>query len=332
MKIAYLGAGAWGFCLARLLAKKGHTVTSWSIEKELLERIHTHNEHPALPGRGIVDGMHFTGDLEQALDGAEMIVEAVTAAGVRPVFADLAARHLPHVPIVFTSKGVEQKTGLILSDIGLSLLGDTYKPCIASMSGPSFADEVSRELPTAVVCASYNKETALAVIEAFATNYFRIYHCADVRGVAFGGALKNIIAIACGIAEGLGLGTGAKAALMTRGLREIVRLAVHLGCQQETLYGLSCMGDLFLTCSSPLSRNFRFGTLLAGNYSPSDAKAKIGAVVEGAYSAITADELAKKYGIPMPITQAVVSILDGKLTPQNAVNELMQRSIKEEGV
>lgn len=331
MKVAYLGAGAWGFCLARLLAAKGFEVVSWSIDENLVTLLNSTKTHPNLKNYPINGAITFSTDLEKALHNADMIVESVTASGIRPVFKQLKACGIKsHIPIVFTSKGIEQNSGLILSDVAIQILGEEFRASLGSLSGPSFAEEVSRNLPTAVVCASYSQDTAGFIVDAFTTNFFRVYPSQDVRGVSFGGSLKNIIAIACGISDGLGLGTGAKAALMTRGLHEIVKLARAQNCRPETLYGLSGMGDLFLTCSSTLSRNFRFGNLLSQNISPDTAKKEIGMVVEGAYSAIAALQISKQVNIPMPITEQVVAILEGKIKPRDAVSELMQRSIKEE--
>jgi len=333
MKIAYLGAGAWGFTLARLLASKGFEIVSWTIEEELLKTLQKTKEHPFLKGRPIEGNVTFTSNIEEALTGAQMVVESVTAEGVRPTFELVKKVGLSkQVPIVLTSKGIEQNSDLILSDVVLSIMGLSFRSQISSLSGPSFAEEVSQKLPTAIVASGYSTTTVHKVVEAFTTPYFRIYPCHDVKGVAFGGSLKNIIAIACGISDGMHLGNGAKASLMTRGLHEIVKIAKVCGCKPQTLYGLSGMGDLFLTCSSPMSRNYRFGKLLSEGVDPAEAKKQIGMVVEGAYSAITAIQLSNKHGIPMPISQAVVDILERKIKPQEAVGLLMQRAIKEESL
>lgn len=330
-KVACLGTGAWGFCLARLLASKGFQVTSWSIDERIVDLLNSTKTHPNFPDFPIAETARFTTNLQEALHGADLIVESVTASGVRPVFQQIKACNIPATtPIVFTSKGIEQNSGLILSDVAIDILGEEHRPYVGSLSGPSFADEVIRTLPTAVVAAAYSPDTAKMIAEAFTTSFFRVYPTDDVRGVAFGGSLKNIIAIACGISDGLELGTGAKAALITRGLHEIVKLAKSQKCRPETLYGLSGMGDLFLTCSSSLSRNFRFGHLLSKGASPEEAKKKIGMVVEGAYSAIAALQLSQKSKIPMPITEGVVEILEGRLKPETAVQYLMQRAVKEE--
>lgn len=330
-KVAYLGAGAWGFCLARLLAENGHRVTSWSIEKPLVEILNSTRVHPHLKDRPIKENVRFTLDLEQALDGADMVVESVTSAGIRPVFEQLKALGISkNIPLCLTSKGIEQNSGLILPDVVAQVLGEEYRPFICALSGPSFAEEVSRNLPTSVVLGAYEATLAQEVAKAFTSTFFRVYPNSDVSGVAFGGALKNIIAIACGISDGLNLGNGARAALMTRGLHEMVKLARHFGCRQETLYGLSGMGDLFLTCSSSTSRNYSFGKLLSQGRSTQDAKKQIEMVVEGAYTCVSAVQLSKRVNSPMPISETVLQILEGKIEPHQAVGLLMQRMIKEE--
>jgi len=331
MKIAYLGAGVWGYCLASLLAEKGHTVTSWSIEKDLLQHINETKSHPNLLHKKAPENLIFTDNLEHALEGAEMIVEGVTSKGIRPVFESLKKIGIPeNIPIVITSKGIEQDSGLLLPDVICQVLGNDYAPFLSVLSGPSFADEVSRSLPTSVVSGSISLDTASLVADVFTTPSFRVYPNIDIRGVAIGGALKNIIAIACGISDGMKLGTGAKATLMTRGLHEMVKLSRCLSANAETLYGLSGMGDLFLTCSSTTSRNYRFGTMLAEGVGIDDAKKNIHMVVEGAYTAVSCMQLAKKHGISMPISEMVLQIIQGTVIPSDAVLLLMKRTIKEE--
>ncbi len=330
MKIAYLGAGTWGFCLSRLLAEKGFTVVCWSIDSVLVETLNRTREHPLLSGRPIAASALFTSDLKEALNGADLIVESVTSAGIRPVFEQVKACGIPQVPIVITSKGIEQKSGLILPEVIISVLGEAYRSCLALISGPSFAEEVSKQLPTSVVCGAYSPDVARLVSDTFSTPFLRVYPNSDIKGVALGGSLKNVIAIACGICDGLNLGTGAKATLMTRGLHEIAKLVRLQECRPETLYGLSGMGDLFLTCSSSTSRNYRFGKLLSEGLSAQEAKARIQMVVEGAYTCVSALEISRKTGVAMPIMEAVMQIINGTITPRDAVSLLMQRSIKEE--
>lgn len=330
MKIGYLGAGTWGFCLASLLALKGHDVTCWTRDPDLAEKLAAGQEHPHLSGRSAVKGMRFTTNLAEALEGAHLIAEGVTAAGIRPVFEEIVNIQTPSCPIVITSKGIEQDTGMILPEVALDIFGESVRDLVGVLSGPGYAQEVIRGLPTTVVGAAFNPKTAQTICEAFTTSTFRVYPNADIKGVAYGAALKNIIAIACGISEGLALGSSSKAALMTRGLHEIRKLALARGCKAETLTGLSGLGDLCLTCASMSSRNSRFGYLLAQGMTPSEAEKSIDMVVEGAYTCISAYQLSKELNIPMPITECVYKIIYENMHPLDAVYALMQRTIKEE--
>ena len=330
MKIAFLGTGAWGFCLASLIASKNHHVVSWTTKSDLAKRLEETREHESLPGQKSVGNMTFTTDLNKALFQADIIVEAVTSSGIRPVFEKIKQIETIKVPIIITSKGIEQKSGLILPEVIQHVLGQETRENIGVMSGPSFAHDVIRGLPTSVVGSGYSQQAIKAVCDLFGTKTFRIYPNSDILGVCYGGALKNIIAIACGISEGLAFGMSAIASLITRGLHEISKLARHFGARQETLYGLSGMGDLCMTSSSLLSRNFRFGHLLAQGLTEEEAKMKIGMVIEGAYTTISALELGKKAGLEMPITEMVYKIIYEKLDPKIAALELMQRAIKEE--
>lgn len=330
MRITYLGAGVWGFCLASLLASKGYEVISWTNKPELADRLNSNQDHPFLPGQFPRPNMNFTTDLAKALDQTDLIVESVTSAGLRPACEKLKQMTIPDCPIVITSKGIEQNTGLILPEVVLQVLGENHRNKISAISGPSFAQEVIRGLPTSVVGSAYDYQTMLDISELFTTTTFRVYPNADMQGVAYGGALKNIIAIACGISDGLALGNSSKAALMTRGLHEIRKLASAKGCKEDTLNGLSGLGDLCLTCSSLISRNYRYGHLLGQGTSPANAQTKIGMVVEGAYTCVSALQLSKQSGIPMPITETVNAIIYGHMRPMDAVKALMQRTIKEE--
>lgn len=332
MKIGYLGAGAWGYCLASILAAQGHEVISWTKKADVAERLNREKKHPHLPAIKIRGNLRFTTNLAEVLDKADLLVESVTSAGIRPVFEQVKQIGIPSCPIVITSKGIEQNTGLILPEIVLEVLGDNTKPQIGILSGPGYAEEVIRGLPTSLVASAYDPQVAKLICDAFTTATFRVYPNADIRGVAFGGALKNIIAIACGIAEGLHLGSSAKAALITRGLHEIRKLAVASGCSADTLNGLSGMGDLSMTCSSTISRNFRFGLLLAEGKSPDQSKNQIDMVVEGAYTAVSALQLSQKANIAMPITEAIYQIIYNGLSPEKAVEILMQRPIKDEQI
>jgi glycerol-3-phosphate dehydrogenase (NAD(P)+) len=232
--------------------------------------------------------------------------------------------------MIITSKGIEQNTGLLLSEVVIEVLGKKYANLVGCLSGPSHAEEVIQGLPTSVVCAAYDLDLMMQVHELFSTPLFRVYPNSDVNGVQFGGALKNVIAIACGLSDGLGFGDNTKAALMTRGLHEIRKLSITKGCKPETLNGLAGMGDLCVTCLSHFSRNYQFGRLLAENISPEEARKRIGMVVEGAYSCMSALQLAQQAGIDVPITQAIYSIIYESVKPLDAVKSLLQRAIKEE--
>lgn len=329
-KIGYLGIGAWGYSLAYLLAQKGYQVTAWSIHSEVIDYIHKHNEHPKMKGHPPPPTLQFTTDLREALEDKDLVVEGVTSAGIRQVFQLIRHTLIPGCPIVLTSKGIEQNTGLLLSDVATEILGEEYRSRIGCLSGPSLADEVMKGLPASVVCSAYDPQVMKLIHEIFSTPTFRVYPNPDINGVELGGALKNVIAIACGASDGLGFGDNAKAALMTRGLHEIRKLAVMMGCKSETLNGLAGMGDLCVTCLSNLSRNYRFGRLIAEGFAPEAAKKQIGMVVEGSYTCLSAMQLAAKADIELPITEAVYKVIYEGLDPKDAVKMLMQRITKEE--
>lgn len=328
MKIAYLGAGTWGFALAALLASNGHHVWLWTSREDYANQLKRDRRHPKLPPCEVDDNLHFTSNLAEALDQADYVIESVTAAGQRPVLEKIVDIGGIDVPYVITSKGIEQDTGLLLPEVAREVLGKDHP--VGCLSGPSHAEEVIKKLPTSVVSAAYDKKLMIDIRDLFNTLYFRVYPNSDLNGVAFGGAMKNIMAIACGISDGLGFGDNTKAALMTRGLHEIRKLSVTKGCKPETLNGLSGMGDLCVTCLSTLSRNYMFGRHLASGLTPKEAKEKIGMAVEGIYSCVSARQLGQKHQIPVPITDAVYDILYRDLNPKDAVKALLQRAIKEE--
>jgi glycerol-3-phosphate dehydrogenase (NAD(P)+) len=329
-KIGYLGAGVWGYCLASLLAAKGYHVISWSIEEETIRYLEKMREHPKIGGFPAPPSLSFTTDIEAVLKGKDLVVEGVTSAGIRQVFQTVKQVHVPECPIVLTSKGIEQNTGLLLTDVVTDVLGIEHKNKIGVLSGPTIAIEVLKGLPSSVVCSSFDPLVMALIHEVFSTPTFRVYPNADVNGVELGGALKNIIAIACGVSDGLGFGDNTKALLMTRGLHEIRKLAVTKGCKPETLSGLAGMGDLCVTCLSKFSRNYQFGRLIAEGFDLETAKKKIGMVVEGTYTCLSAMQLAKKGNIELPITEAVYKIIFEHLSPQDAVKILLQRITKEE--
>ncbi|MGE0197558.1 MAG: NAD(P)H-dependent glycerol-3-phosphate dehydrogenase [Simkaniaceae bacterium] len=328
MRIGYLGAGAWGNCLAKLLAEKGFEVKQWignmPLEEVLKREAGERQSHRAQENRV------FTTDLKEALSDVDIIIESVTSKGLRPVLEKIAASELLGPPIVLTSKGIEQDTGLLLSEVAGEVLGEDYKSRIGCLSGPSLADEVNRKLPTSVVASSYDYALMMLICETFTTPYFRVYPNTDMPAISFGGAMKNIIAIACAISDGLGYGENTKAALMTRGLHEIRKLGAVKGCSPETLNGLSGLGDLCATCLSTSSRNYKFGKYLAQGCTPDQAKEKVGMVVEGAYTCVSARQLAHKHRIDVPITEAVYSIIYEGINPKEAVEALLTRAVKQE--
>lgn len=330
MRIGFLGAGTWGFCLASLLSANGNHVVLWTARPDFAATLRKKREHPKLPRFKADEKLEFTSDLKEALQNIDLLVESVTSQGVRPVFEQVLAAGGVQCPVVLTSKGIEQNSCLLLPEVVVQVLGEKQRKLIGCISGPSLAEEVIQQLPTSVVCSSYDPFLMLDIRDIFATPYFRIYPNADINGVVFGGAMKNIIAIACGISDGLGFGDNTKAALMTRGLHEIRKLAMAKGCKPETLNGLSGMGDLCVTCLSKLSRNYMFGRLIAEGLDPQAAKEKIGVVVEGTYTCVSSLQLGAKNQIPVPITQAVYSIIYEDLNPRDAVKALLQRAIKEE--
>jgi glycerol-3-phosphate dehydrogenase (NAD(P)+) len=330
VNIGYLGAGSWGFCLSSLLASKGHRVVVWTAKEDFAQQLTKTRKHPKLPHYTADESVIFTSDLKVALKNADMVVESITSSGIRPVFEQILALGGVTCPIVVTSKGIEQNSGLLLPEVIVEVLGPECQNRVGCLSGPSYAEEVVQKLPTAIVCAAYDPITTRLIHDTFATPFFRVYPNADINGVAFGGSMKNIIAIACGISDGLGFGDNTKAALMTRGLHEIRKLSVTKNATPETLNGLAGLGDLCVTCLSKLSRNYSFGHLIAQGLDPESAKEQIGMVVEGAYTCISALQLAQKFNIAAPITEVIVSILYKGLNPRDAVKALLQRAIKEE--
>src|SRR3972149_2292337 len=329
-KIGYLGAGTWGFSLGCLLASKGHRVTLWSVLPEITEMLRKTGDPTNLTGYRAPENVSFTSDLQEALLGADYLVESVTSAGVRPVFEQVLALGGAFCPIVLTSKGIEQDSGLLLPEVVLQVLGEDRRDQIACISGPTHAEEVIQKLPSVLVGSAYDKELMYEICDLFLTPFFRLYPNYDIHGVAFGGAMKNIIAVACGISDGLGFGDNTKAALITRGLHEIRKLSFTKGCNPETLNGLSGLGDLCVTCMSTLSRNYRYGNNLADGLSPREAKEKVGQAVEGIYSCVSAIQLSEKSNIPIPISRAVYDVIYNNTDPREAVKILFQREIKDE--
>lgn len=331
MKIGYLGAGTWGTALASLLSQNGHQVKVWDRDSTLLRLLDKKRTHPKLEGSVIPSSIRYVDTIDEAILDAEIIIESVTSKGIRSILMEIKKR-FPNVscPIVFTSKGIEQHSGLLFPEIALEILGEENRERIGCLSGPSHAEEVIKHIPTSVVCAAFDKELMILIANIFNSPNFRVYPNSDILGVSFGGAMKNIIAIACAISDGLKFGDNTRAAIMTRGLHEIRKLAAAKGCNEQTLNGLSGLGDLFVTCSSTLSRNYKFGMLIAKGYDIEEAIKEVGMVVEGVYTCVSARELGEKYKVPLPITEATYKILYEELQASEAVSALLGRAIKEE--
>ena len=330
-KIAVFGAGTWGIALARLLAVHGKDVTVWSAIPAELKALSTTHRHPNLPGMELPATMHYTADIAEACAGRDVLLFAVPSPFVRAT----AKKAAPHIPddqlIVDVAKGVEDKTLMTMSEIIEDELAKAgRKARVVALSGPTHAEEVARDMPTAIVAACAEEEAAKTVQKIFNTPTFRVYTNDDRRGTELGGAIKNVIALAVGIALGLGYGDNAKAALITRGNAELARLGAAMGCKPETFAGLSGMGDLIVTCTSMHSRNLHAGMLIGRGKSVEDTKTEVGQVVEGINALPAACRLAKKYKVEMPIVQAVEAILDGKLEARNALMALMGRNLKRE--
>lgn len=330
-KIAVFGAGTWGIALARLLAVNGRDVTVWSAIPAELKSLSTTRRHPNLPGMELPSTMHYTADIAEACTGRDILLFAVPSPFVRST-AKKAAKYIPDGQlIVDVAKGVEDKTLMTMSEIiedELAKAGRTAR--VVALSGPTHAEEVARDMPTLIVAASEDEAAAKAVQKAFTAPNFRVYTNTDRRGTELGGAIKNVVALAVGIALGLGYGDNAKAALITRGNAELTRLGLAMGCKPETFAGLSGMGDLIVTCTSMHSRNLHAGMLLGRGKSADEAKAEVGQVVEGINALPAACRLAKKYKVEMPIVQSVDAILSGKLEARNALAALMGRDLKHE--
>ncbi len=332
-KIGVLGAGTWGTALARLLAENGHDVTIWSALPEELKSMATTHRHPNLPGMQLPAALHYTADMADICAGRDLLVFAVPSVFVRST-AKKAARYLPDGQlIVDVAKGIEEKTLFTLSEVIESELHARpgHEGCrVVALSGPTHAEEVARDLPTLIVAAAREEADAQKVQHIFTNPNFRVYTNTDRRGVELGGAVKNVIALAVGVALGLDYGDNAKAALITRGNAELARLGVAMGCQAATFAGLSGMGDLIVTCTSMHSRNLHAGMLIGRGMDVETTKKEVGQVVEGINALPAARRLAKKYKVEMPIVEAMGAILDGRLSARSAVATLMGRDLKRE--
>ena len=325
---AVIGAGSWGTALARVLAKNGNDVTVWSIMEDEIRMLETEHEHlQKLPGVKLPEGMKFTTDLAEAIKGKEMLVLAVPSIFTRSTAKSMSPFVSDGQLIVNVAKGIEEDTLMTLTDI---IKQEIPQSVVAVLSGPSHAEEVGKDMPTTLVAGAEKKETAEYIQNAFMCDFIRVYTSPDVLGIELGGALKNVVALAAGMADGLGCGDNTKAALITRGITEIGRLGMKMGGKYETFAGLTGIGDLIVTCSSMHSRNRKAGQLIGQGYTYKQAMEEVKMVVEGVYSAKAAAALAKKYDVSMPIVEEVNEILFSGKPASEAVKDLMFRDKKSE--
>ena len=327
MKITLLGAGAWGTALSIAFSGK-HDLTLWSRETDVADDLlKTRENHRFFPGYKLPESVAVSTDFEAAVAGAELLLVATPIAGLRPTVERLQALGCK-LPVLWVCKGFEAGSGKLPHQVVAEVLGKDA--LCGALSGPSFAEEVAAGQPTAVSLAANDPVFAREAARQLHTTRLRIYANDDLVGVEVGGAVKNVLAIATGVCDGLGLGLNSRAALMTRGLAEIARLGLALGAERQTFMGLAGMGDLILTCTGDLSRNRRVGLALAQNKSLPQILEELGHVAEGVYTAREVDRLAGQLGVDMPISAAVAAVLDGRLTAAQAVERLMARDPKEE--
>ena len=329
-KVGIIGAGSWGTALSLLLYHNGNQVTVWSVMEEEIQMLkNEHEQKEKLPGVKLPEDMVFTTDLEQAIKGKDVLVLAVPS----PYTRSTAKRMAPFVEkeqkIVNVAKGIEEATLMTLSQI---IEQEIPQADVAVLSGPSHAEEVGRGIPTTIVVGAKSQDTAEYLQNLFMSEVFRVYTSSDVLGIELGAALKNVVALAAGIADGLGYGDNTKAALITRGIAEIARLGISMGGRIETFYGLTGIGDLIVTCASMHSRNRRAGILIGKGASMEEAMEEVKMVVEGVYSAKAGYALAQKYHVSMPIVEQVNKILFENASAGAAVKELMLRDKKVENI
>jgi len=327
-KVGILGAGSWGTALAVLLEHNGHEVTMWSALDFEVKELNEKREHASkLPGVKIPEDILITGDLKGAMEDKDVLVTAVPSSFTRST----AHRMKPYIKdgqiVVNVAKGIEEATLFTLSRV---LEDELPSANVCVLSGPSHAEEVGRGLPTTIVVGAKSRKTAEYLQGIFMSDVFRVYTSPDILGIEIGAALKNVIALAAGCADGLGYGDNTKAALITRGIAEITRLGLAMGGKAETFAGLSGIGDLIVTCASMHSRNRRAGILIGKGYSMQEAMDEVKMVVEGVYSAKAAKKLGEKYGIAMPITEEICKVLFEDKPAKEAVNDLMIREKKSE--
>ena len=327
-KISIIGAGSWGCALAKVLLSNGHKVSMFSpIEEEVYILNKKKEQVDKLPGVILEGDFIATSNLKEAVEDSKIIITAVPSKFTRSIARDLALIVKDNQIIIDVAKGIEEKSLLTLSE---QIKEEIPFANISVLSGPSHAEEVGKEMTTLVVCASHDMDTAKYIQKIFMNDYFRVYTSGDVKGVEIGGALKNVIALAAGIATGVGLGDNAKAALITRGIKEIEKIGTSVGGKKETFYGLTGVGDLIVTCDSVHSRNRKAGILIGKGYTLDEATNEVKMIVEGVYSAKAAKGLADKYNIEVPIITEVNNILFNNKNPRESLLDLMRRDSKEE--
>jgi glycerol-3-phosphate dehydrogenase (NAD(P)+) len=330
-KIAVIGAGAWGTALAMLLADKGHDVSLWMYEQDLaVEMARTHENRVYLPGFTVPASIAVTSNIESAVRGRSVVLSVVPSHTVRAVAKQFAPFLSSDAIIVSASKGIEIETLMPLSEVFKDTLPAAFHESLCFLSGPSFAKEVAQKMPTAVALAAYDPSIAKTVQEIFSSPYFRVYTNDDVIGVEVAGSLKNVVAIAAGVLEGMGYGYNTMAALLTRGLAEMARLGMAMGGNLQTFSGLAGMGDLVLTCTGGLSRNRTLGTRLGKGEKLDDILKNAKTVAEGVKTAKAARALANKFEVDMPIVEEVYQLLYEGKDPKAAVKDLMSRELKGE--
>lgn len=329
--IGVIGAGSWGTTLAILLAEKGLPVSLWVYEEDLFQRMLEKRENDVfLPGHRLSDRIHITHSLKEAIQHKRVLVSALPSHAVRAIFLQGKREIQNDLLVVSVTKGLETQTHLTPSQVLQQVLEGNCRVDIACLSGPSFAREVARKMPTAVVAASPSAKAAQQTQRLFSTPYLRVYTNADIRGVELAGAMKNVMAIAAGTSDGLGFGHNSRAALITRGLAEMTRLGTHLGADARTFSGLAGLGDLVLTCTGDLSRNRQLGLHLAEGRKLPEILGKMKMVAEGVHATKALYEIALAHKVPVPITQKVYEILYLGKDPKEAVSELMARQLRAE--
>ncbi len=331
MKIRVIGAGAWGTARANLLANKELDVALWAFEQEVCADILEGRENKIfLPGTPLSSNIHPSNDLDEVAANKDVLLLVTPSHVFRSVAVKMVHHPTERTMIVTASKGIENETHLTMSGILQQLLPPRLKTRIAALSGPSFAKEVVKKIPTAVTVAAFDPEVAGAVQSIFATPYFRVYTSRDVIGVELGGALKNVMAIAAGISDGLGLGYNTRAALITRGLTEIQRLGIRLGADPKTFMGLAGMGDLVLTCTGDLSRNWTLGHKVGQGMKLEAILSDMRTVAEGVKTTKSVYNMSQKLGVEIPIAEQVYRMLYEDLDPKEALQSLMSRHLRHE--